>query len=47
MLVQVIEGKLTDADLLSRQLERWRKEIKPGAKGYLGSTSHSLSYRAV
>src|SRR3954467_4776094 len=39
MFVQVIEGKLKDPDLLQRQLERWRKEIKPGAKGYLGSTS--------
>src|SRR5947207_900721 len=39
MFVQVIQGKLKDADLLSRQLDRWRKEIKPGAKGYLGSTS--------
>ena len=38
MFVQVIEGKLKDQDLLTRQLERWRKEIKPGAKGYLGST---------
>ena len=38
MFVQVIEGKLKDPDLLQRQLERWRKEVKPGAKGYLGST---------
>ena len=38
MFVQVIQGKLKDADLLNRQLERWRKEVKPGAKGYLGST---------
>jgi hypothetical protein len=41
MFVQVIEGKLKDRDLLDRQLERWRKEIKPGAKGYLGSTGGS------
>jgi hypothetical protein len=38
MFVQVIEGRLKDPDLLTRQLDRWRKEIKPGAKGYLGST---------
>jgi hypothetical protein len=38
MFVQIIQGKIKDADLLTRQLERWRKEIKPGAKGYLGST---------
>jgi hypothetical protein len=39
MFVQVIQGKIKDPDLLSRQLDRWRQEIKPGAKGYLGSTS--------
>jgi hypothetical protein len=39
MFVQVIQGKINDPDLLNRQLDRWRKEIKPGAKGYLGSTS--------
>jgi hypothetical protein len=38
MFVQVIQGKIKDPDLLNRQLDRWRKEIKPGAKGYLGST---------
>ena len=38
MFVQVIEAKLNDPALLERQLERWRKEIKPGARGYLGST---------
>ena len=38
MFVQVIQGKIKDQDLLNRQLDRWRKEIKPGAKGYLGST---------
>ncbi|MBV8560446.1 MAG: hypothetical protein JO050_06715 [Acidimicrobiia bacterium] len=39
MFVQVIEGKLKDAGLFDRQIERWRREIKPGAAGYLGSTS--------
>src|SRR3954452_23708633 len=38
MLVQIIQGKVKDADLLRRQVERWRQEIKPGAKGYLGYT---------
>jgi len=38
MFIQIIEGKLTDKDLLQRQLQRWRKEIKPSATGYLGST---------
>jgi hypothetical protein len=38
MFIQVIQGSVTDADLLARQLQRWRKELKPGATGYLGST---------
>jgi hypothetical protein len=38
MFVQVIEGKVRDPDLAQRQIQRWRQEIKPGAKGYLGST---------
>lgn len=38
MLIQVIHGKVKDADLLRRQEERWREEIKPGAEGYLGYT---------
>jgi hypothetical protein len=39
MFVQVIHGKVRDADLLARQHERWISEIKPGVKGYLGSTT--------
>jgi hypothetical protein len=39
MFVQIIEGKVKDADLLSRQMDRWVAEIKPGVKGYLGSTT--------
>ena len=39
MFVQVIQGKVKDRGKLRQQLDRWRKEIKPGAKGYLGSTS--------
>ncbi len=39
MFIQVIQGKVSDADHLQRELERWRTEIKPGASGYLGSTS--------
>jgi hypothetical protein len=38
MFVQIIQGTVTDADALQRSVERWRKEIKPGAHGYLGST---------
>jgi hypothetical protein len=39
MFVQIIEGKLRDAGLLDRQMARWQAQIKPGASGYLGSTS--------
>lgn len=39
MFVQIIEGKLRDSELLQRQMERWQAQIKPGASGYLGSTS--------
>ncbi len=39
MFVQVLQGKLADPDFLDRQVQKWRKEIKPLAKGYLGSTS--------
>src|SRR4051812_43715290 len=39
MFVQVIHGNVKDADLLARQSERWVREIKPGVKGYLGSTT--------
>jgi hypothetical protein len=39
MFVQVIEGKTKDPAGLRRQLERWRDELRPGATGYLGSTT--------
>jgi hypothetical protein len=39
MFVQVIQGKVNDPAQLRRQIERWQQELKPGAKGYLGSTS--------
>ena len=39
MFVQVIHGKIKDADLLARQSQRWVNEIKPDVKGYLGSTT--------
>jgi hypothetical protein len=38
MFIQVIQGKVSDPQRMKRELERWRKEVKPGAKGYLGST---------
>ena len=39
MFIQVIQGTVADGDGLRRQLERWQTELKPGATGYLGSTS--------
>jgi hypothetical protein len=38
MFVQIIKGRTTDRDGLRRQDERWRDELRPGAKGFLGST---------
>lgn len=38
MFLQVLEGKVRDADLLSKQMEVWRSDVKPGAIGFLGST---------
>lgn len=43
MFVQIIEGKIKDPNLLARQTERWTAEIKPGARGYLGSTGGTTS----
>ena len=38
MFVQVIRGKVKDADGVRREWDRWEKDLKPGAAGYLGST---------
>jgi hypothetical protein len=38
MFVQVIKGHTADAAGLRGQLDRWRKEVKPVAIGFLGST---------
>lgn len=39
MFVQVIQGKAKDAAGLRKQWERWDQELKPGTKGFLGSTA--------
>ena len=39
MFVQVIQAKAKDAAGLRKQWERWDQELKPAAKGYLGSTA--------
>src|SRR5262245_66325642 len=38
MFVQIINGRVKDPDEVRRQDERWRKDVMPGAKGFLGST---------
>jgi quinol monooxygenase YgiN len=38
MFVQVIKGKTRDAAAMRKRSESWREELRPGAKGFLGST---------
>lgn len=42
MFIQIIQGKLRDAELWRQQEQRWQTDVKPGAIGYLGST-HGIS----
>jgi hypothetical protein len=39
MFMQVIEGKVGNAEALRGQLETWHRDLAPGAEGWLGSTS--------
>jgi len=39
MFGQVIEGRVADREGLRRQVDRWMKELRPGATGFLGSTA--------
>ena len=38
MFVQVIEGRVADADRLRQQLDRWLSDLSAGATGWLGAT---------
>jgi hypothetical protein len=38
MFIQVITGTTTDPEGLRRQADRWEREVRPGADGFLGST---------
>jgi len=38
MFVQIINGRINDREALRRHDERWRKDVMPGARGFLGST---------
>lgn len=39
MFIQEFHGKVRDAELWKRQLEEWNDQLRPGATGFLGSTS--------
>jgi len=43
MFVQVIEGKTSDPEAVKEQGERWQRELRPGATGYLGVTAGSTA----
>ena len=38
MFIQVIQGRTSDADGLRAALDRWERDLAPGATGWLGST---------
>jgi len=38
MFVQVIQGRTSDAEQLRAAMDRWTRELAPGAHGWLGST---------
>jgi hypothetical protein len=37
MFVQVMEGRVRDAEAFQRAGDRWNEELRPGATGFLGS----------
>src|SRR4029450_1654628 len=39
VFIQVIQGQVTNPDALRAELDRWKAELRPGADGWLGSTS--------
>lgn len=39
MFIQVIQGKVKDEQVLRDALDRWNKDLLPGADGYLGTTA--------
>jgi hypothetical protein len=39
MFIQVITGTTSDREGLRRQTDRWDRELRPGAAGFLGSTA--------
>src|ERR1700694_3539416 len=43
MFIQVIRGKAGDPEAARRQMDRWMEEVRPGAKGFLGTTASVTS----
>jgi hypothetical protein len=43
MFIQVIQGRIADADGLRAAVERWRDEVAPKVSGWLGSTGGATS----
>ena len=39
MFVQIIEGKVRDAEAVKDRGEEWQRELRPGANGFLGVTA--------
>ncbi len=38
MFIQVIQGKVADADGLRAAMDKWKRDLQPGADGWLGMT---------
>ena len=38
MFVQIMEGRVRDAETMRRLTDRWNDELRPGAAGFLGTT---------
>ncbi|HVK20552.1 MAG TPA: hypothetical protein VM677_04250 [Actinokineospora sp.] len=38
MFVQIVQGKVSDAERMHEQLDKWMRDLAPGATGWLGST---------
>lgn len=39
MFVQIMEGRAGDAAGMQRMMSRWKKDLQPGAAGFLGTTA--------
>ncbi|MCW2601573.1 MAG: hypothetical protein JWM02_3402 [Frankiales bacterium] len=38
MFVQIIQGRVGDADAAKETMDRWQRDLEPGAQGWLGGT---------